>query len=150
MEEAEKLNQALGREAEDIIHIGSTAVPGLSAKPIIDIMVCVKGEPNVEDIAPELEPLGYVYVQQEDEPRRYFFRKGMPRTHHVHVVEQSSGTPREHVRLRNILRGDPEIRREYERLKTRLAEEFPDDRASYSEGKDEFIREVLQEYTGQY
>jgi GrpB-like predicted nucleotidyltransferase (UPF0157 family) len=123
--------------------MGSTAVPGLSAKPIIDIMLAVQCLGAPETYARPLEPLGYAHHPLPDEPDRLFFRKGRPRTHHLHVVEAGSWTLRRHLLLRDYLRAHPQTAREYERLKCDLAARFKLERAAYTQGKTEFIEAVV-------
>jgi len=86
----------LGRLALEVHQIGSTAVPGLAAKPVIDIMVVTNGISEVNGFANGLAPLGYVNVPQDD-PGRLHFRKGVPRTHHLHVVKAGSWTHHSHL-----------------------------------------------------
>ena len=93
---AERIWQALGNDlVAEVEHIGSTAVPGMAAKPVIDIMVGVHSLVDAKSAVPILESLGYVYWREDPRPGRMFFVKGMPpsgkqRTHHVHIVEVNS------------------------------------------------------------
>lgn len=95
-QEAERILQALGNDlVAEVEHIGSTAVPGMAAKPIIDIMVGVRSLVDAKSAVPILESLGYVYWRENPRLGRMFFVKGMPpygkqRTHHVHLVEVKS------------------------------------------------------------
>jgi len=141
LEERTSLGRALGRLAMSIEHIGSTAVPGLRAKPVIDILVTVE-RIRLEDVEKRLEGIGYVHVPIGD-PERLFFRKGMPRTHHVHVVRHGGKEHRKHVLFRDRLIAHPDEAAEYERLKERLAMRFREDRQAYSDGKDELIAMIL-------
>jgi len=140
--ERQALLEAMGDIAISIDHIGSTAVSGLAAKPIIDIMIGVTHHRSPEDYIQLLSPLEYVYQAQEDEPRRFFFRKGMPRTHHLHIVVEGSEVQLRHIRFRDRLRGDPELVEEYSSLKRELARRFREDREAYCAGKREFIERV--------
>jgi GrpB-like predicted nucleotidyltransferase (UPF0157 family) len=131
----------------DIAHIGSTAVPGLAAKPIIDIQIGVRSLECSDDIVSAVESLGYEYVPEyEDElpDRRYFRRSsGGRRTHHVHVVERSNTTWWDrHVGFRDWLRTHPEDRDRYAALKRQLAEEYGSHRRGYTEAKTAFIAEI--------
>lgn len=138
-------------------HFGSTAVLGLSAKPIIDLLVAVRSLPEARTQAvPALEALGYAYWADDPSPDRLFFVKGLPpngpRTHHIHIVEQGvSQDPRlgefsftDRLLFRDCLRADPEEARRYEDLKRRLAAAFPDDREAYTNGKTDYIYGVMQ------
>ncbi len=132
----------LGEVAAEIHHVGSTAVPGLSAKPIIDIMVAVTQLTSPEDYGRKLEPLGYEYHNSE-EAGRLFFRKGRPRTHHVHVVERGGWMLRRHLLFRDYLRAHPQTTRQYEQLKRELAIRFESDREAYTKSKTEFIESIV-------
>ncbi len=131
-------------------HFGSTAIPNLRAKPIIDILLI---HPRPEEWPQLIDPLkGIGYVYWEDNPRkdRLFFVKGMPpygtrRTHHVHVREPQ-GAQRE-LAFRDLLRANPTLAREYERLKVELAERYPEDRDAYTDGKSAFVESALR-FTG--
>ena len=133
---------ALGEITAEIHHIGSTAVPGLSAKPIIDIMVAVTQLTSPEDYGRKLQPLGYEYHDSE-EAGRIFFRKGMPRTHHVHIVECGSWTLRRHLLFRDYLRAHPQAMQQYAQLKQELAIRFESDREAYTQAKTEFIESIV-------
>lgn len=135
------LHEALGPLAITIEHIGSTAVPGTRAKPVIDILVTVDNV-RLEGVEEALGELDYVHVPIGD-PERLFFRKGMPRTHHVHVVRHGGGEHRKHTDFRDRLISHPDEAAEYERLKGDLALRFKEDREAYSEGKDDFIAMIL-------
>ena len=145
MFEAERKNieAALGDRVIEIHHIGSTAIPGLAAKPIIDIMIAVRQlEDAIECIGP-LGDLGYAFIDHPQNTDRRFFRKGVPRTHHVHIVAQGNTELRDHLTFRDALRADPQLRDEYAALKYDLAERHRTDRAQYSESKTEFVQRVL-------
>jgi len=142
-QERAQIAAALGDLAVAVHHIGSTAVPGLDAKPVIDIMVVVRRlEDTAECIAP-LQELGYSFIDYPQNVDRRFFRKGFPRTHHLHIVASGSQTLADHVDFRDALRANPALRQAYQDLKHTLAEQFRDDRATYSEKKGSFIAEVV-------
>ena len=133
----------------DIQHVGSTAIPNISAKPIIDIQIAV----NSLDIAkivsvPLLQKLGYEYWEKNPDQTRMFFAKGMPpygekRTHHVHIVQPSSHHWHDKIAFRDYLIKHPEVAKEYEALKNKLAVAHKFDREKYTEEKTEFINEIL-------
>lgn len=136
---------ALGDLALAIEHVGSTAVAGLGAKPIIDIMIAVSNLAEGEHCVGPLERLGYEYRGEAGIPGRLFFRKfteGL-RTHHLYVVEQGSDYWELHLLFRDYLREHPEEARDYYDLKVRLAERFGADRLGYNEAKTEFIESAL-------
>lgn len=146
--EARRLRDALGAVAVRIDHVGSTSVPGLAAKPIIDIQISVR---RIEPMAPyraPLEALGYTYLLDTDLPDYpCFYRPAShPRTHHVHVCEAGSLHEQRHLAFRDYLRAHPETAAEYAALKRGLAPQFdaevPAEREAYCEGKSAFIETV--------
>lgn len=131
-----------------IEHIGSTAVPGLVAKPIIDIMLGVEALARFEPRIPDLQALGYRYrpeLESEIPERRFFVRvRGAARTHHLHVVQAGCGFWADHLLFRDHLRNRPETREAYNRVKLSLARQYRDDRDAYAQGKTAFIQQVLE------
>lgn len=146
--EQRQVAQALGARALGIHHIGSTAVPGQAAKPIIDVMVVVRELAVALECIEPLRGLGYAYVDYPQNLDRRFFRKGFPRTHHLHVVAEDSRTLSDHVDFRDALRTRPEAREKYGLLKADLAQRYARDRVRYSSAKGQFVDEVLREYRG--
>lgn len=138
-----------------IEHFGSTAVPGLAAKPVVDILVEVKDlEAAKERIVPILEAQGYDYFWRpthgDDGPPFYaWFIKRNPatrvRTHHIHMVEATFAEHWDRLLFRDYLIDHPEAAREYEQLKVRLASAFPNDRVAYTNGKHEFVVSTTRE-----
>lgn len=141
------LAAALGYRAVRIEHIGSTAVPGLAAKPIIDIQVEVDTLLDA-DLVPAIEGLGYEYVpdhEAEFPRRRYFRRTGDDgrRTHQVHVVEHADRAWCDrHIAFRDWLRSHDDDRDRYAALKRRLADEFGTNRAGYTDAKTAFVHQI--------
>jgi GrpB-like predicted nucleotidyltransferase (UPF0157 family) len=131
--EADQVAVVLGREVVAIHHIGSTAIPGISAKPIIDILVEVY---DIEKIDEFDEEIGI--------PGRRFFIKGddSTRTHHVHVFQTGDPEVERHLNFRDYMIAHPEVAQAYSRLKEELARKFPEDIKGYIEGKDGFIKEM--------
>jgi GrpB-like predicted nucleotidyltransferase (UPF0157 family)/RimJ/RimL family protein N-acetyltransferase len=134
----------------DIQHIGSTAIPGLSAKPIIDIQIGVSSLEDMKLIAiPLLQKLNYEYWSDNPDPTRMFFVKGMPpygemRTHHVHIFEYNSDHWRNKLIFRDYLRKHPALAKQYGELKAKLAAEHLHDREKYTDAKLEFVNKILQ------
>ncbi len=134
----------------DIQHVGSTAIPGLSAKPILDIQIAVQSIEHMKLIAvPILQKLGYEYWDNNPDPNRMFFVKGMPpygeqRTHHVHIFEHNSDHWCNKLMFRDYLRAHADVAKEYEQLKTKLANEHLYDREKYTDEKLDFVNRVLQ------
>lgn len=144
--EAFLIRFVIGRYISVIEHIGSTAVPGLAAKPIIDMLIGVKSLSDSPRFVPRLELLGYVYVPKHEvdlPERRYLYkqRRGED-TFHLHMVEPQSEFYRRHIAFRDYLRSHPETVAEYAALKLRLAHEFGSDRAGYTDAKTEFIQSI--------
>ena len=137
---------ALGDKILDIYHIGSTAVPGLPAKPIIDIMIVVRSLDESVNLIYPVRLLGYSYINYPQNTDRWFFRKGVPRTHHVHIVEEGSETLKDHLDFRDALCTNPETREAYARLKSTLAVCYEKERAQYAENKDLYIARTLKEW----
>lgn len=133
----------------DIQHVGSTAIPGIMAKPIIDIQIAVRSLPAIRDIAiHHLESLGYHFWYGNPDKERLFFVKGMPpfgekRTHHVHIVESTSKHWIDKLMFRDYLRGHPEAKAQYEALKLSLSEQYRFDREKYTDLKKDFINHIL-------
>ena len=127
--------------AVGIEHIGSTSVPDLCAKPIVDVLVGLRELALSDDEIKAMEELGYEYLGEFGLPGRLYFRKGDPRTHHVHVVEHGGEHWERHLAFRDALRANPEERQRYDALKRQLAAEGHPWEA-YSELKTPFIREV--------
>jgi GrpB-like predicted nucleotidyltransferase (UPF0157 family) len=128
-------------------HIGSTSVPGLDAKPILDMMAGVHDLTSASDAIPPLSALGYIHFQHR--PATLAFYKLWPGdpgqdSHHLHLTEPGSSLWRERLAFRDALRADPERARQYQQLKERLAAESPD-LAIYTAGKRAFIVQVIGE-----
>jgi GrpB-like predicted nucleotidyltransferase (UPF0157 family) len=148
-EERTHIEGAVGPWVEEIEHIGSTAVPGLAAKPVIDIMVGVRSLEDTPALVARLETIGYEYVPELEQqmPFRRYFRKppGGRRTHQIHLVERSDAAFWDrHVLFRDYLRAHPEVAEGYSRLKYEVSERFREDRAAYTDAKTDFITEVVR------
>ena len=145
LEERKRLHEALGEAALDIQHIGSTAVSGLCAKPILDIGVAVGDFDEAFGLIAQVEALGYSYRGEKGVTRRHYFVQGSPerRTHHVHMLEHSSQEWRNLIFFRDYLRAHPEAVAHYQTLKTQLAKRFFKNREAYTQGKHAFIQNIL-------
>lgn len=143
--EAARLNGALGRHALGLEHIGSTAVLGLIAKPLLDIMVGIDSLSQRDAIVPLLEEIGYEFRPHDDLPDRLFFilNAGDARIVNLSLAEITSAYWRDHLRFRDILRAEPETARAYAELKLALAAEFAADRLAYTAAKGDFILAAL-------
>lgn len=137
-----------GRIARYIVggieHIGSTAVPDLPAKPVIDIMVGVQSLDDSLPALPLLEPLDYCYFPYKSDVMHWFCKPSDEvRTHHLHLVPFGSRLWHERLRFRDHLRAQPEARAAYAALKQQLAARYRDDRDAYTEQKTSFIQAIL-------
>ena len=144
--ERDRLRLALDPLPATIEHVGSTAVPGLLAKPILDLMIGLPAAEPAEPYGARLERAGYEALGEKGIPGRQFFAAGRTiRTHHIHLVEQEGAFWRTHLQFRDILRRRPDLAAAYAALKAELAARFPADRDAYTDGKNEFIAGVLRE-----
>jgi GrpB-like predicted nucleotidyltransferase (UPF0157 family) len=143
----EELHSVFAPAAIAIEHIGSTSVPGLAAKPVIDVMIGARSLAEIEAKIEPLSTLGYEYVskyERELPMRRYFVNASVRSLRvHVHGLERDSRSWREHLAFRDALRADADLRERYQALKLRLAEEFAEDKPAYTEAKAPFIRSFL-------
>lgn len=128
-------------------HIGSTSVPGLAAKPVIDVLLGAASLAEIESKIKLLNEHGYEYVskyEREIPERRYFVRSPASSLRvHIHAVELGSRIWREHLAFRDALRNDLSLRAQYQSLKLQLAEQFVNDKSAYSAAKNPFIESVL-------
>lgn len=148
-EEKARLLAEIGAYVLSIEHIGSTAVPGLAAKPVIDILIGVRSLQDAPLFIPPLESRGYEYMPAyEDEMpfRRYLHRKvNGEHTHHLHMVEPDSRFYSVQLVFRDHLRGHLETRDAYAALKRHLAAKYRSDRTAYTDAKSSFILSVLEQ-----
>jgi GrpB-like predicted nucleotidyltransferase (UPF0157 family) len=129
-----------------IEHIGSTAVPGLIAKPVIDIMAAVENLPSSMPAIEALKPLSYCYFEYRADVMHWFCKPSdSERTHHLHLVPLDSPLWHDRLAFRDCLRADVATRRSYAQLKLALASKYRDDRETYTEAKTHFICSVLEE-----
>ena len=140
--EAGRIRAACGTLSIALEHIGSTAVPGLCAKPVLDILA---GHPSSIAAARYVQLFpraGYEHRGDGGIRGHQFFRRGQPRAYHIHLVEECGMLWRQYLAFRNRLRADAGAARRYGDLK-RLAREYPRDRESYINGKAGFVRDIL-------
>jgi GrpB-like predicted nucleotidyltransferase (UPF0157 family) len=127
-----------------IEHVGSTAVPGLDAKPVIDVMAGVFSLEASRDAVNVLERNGYSYAEYRTDVMHWLCKPSLAfRTHHLHLVPYNSQLWKERLAFRDCLRSHPDLAREYAELKYRLAEQYRFDREAYTEAKSEFIQRLL-------
>ena len=160
--ERNRIVAAIGHIVADIQHIGSTSIPGLPAKPILDIAVMLNDFEDGERCIEPLEKIGYIHGGLLDEipGDRFFSRVRMPQdsaptekevvTHHLHMYTLDSPLRVNHLVFRDYLITTPDEAAKYARLKLSLAGKHPSDRKSYSAGKRLIIAEVLAKATGEF
>jgi GrpB-like predicted nucleotidyltransferase (UPF0157 family) len=142
-EEARRLNTALHKFGAAVEHCGSTSVPGVPAKPILDVLVGIPGRIDVASIRNSLAPLGYDHATWAGVPGHEVFGKGDPRTHLVHVVPLNGAAWDRMIGFRDALRRDASLAAEYGELKRQLAARYPDNRPAYTDGKSALVARVL-------
>ena len=136
---------ALGDVAIAIEHVGSTAVPGLPAKDLIDLVAVIESDDDLPEAIARLEAIGYeARGSLGVEGREAFWWPDGEKRHHLYVSPKTSAELQAQVAFRDLLRTDPALAREYVALKRDLAERFRDDRNAYTAGKTEFIDSALQ------
>jgi GrpB-like predicted nucleotidyltransferase (UPF0157 family) len=141
--EASRIREVFGEELIYVHHIGSTSVPGLKAKPIIDIMPVVRDIKVVDNYNDKMIALGYEPMGEFGIPGRRYFRKGGDnRTHQIHVFQFGSNDVERHLAFRDFLREHTDDANRYAQLKELLAKRFPNDIVAYSDGKDDFVKEL--------
>ena len=145
-EESRRLYATLGAYIREVRHIGSTAIPGIYAKPILDIMVGLVSIDNVHSCEPLLAELGYRYEGEQAISGWHFFRKktGDLTTHHLHLVEWNGAYWLDHILFQEYLLRHPEVAEAYERLKLTLGKRHADDREAYTRDKTDFINKVTE------
>ena len=143
--EAEKafLQSILADRLVEIYHTGSTSIPGMAAKPIIDILAGVRSLCDLGELQNLLASCGYLPTDLVDNPYHKIFSKGNPVTHHLHVVEGSGLEKSSHPGFRDRLIQDAILAREYLELKRELAKKFPNDADAYARGKNFWISRRL-------
>ncbi|WP_317955866.1 GrpB family protein [Paenibacillus chitinolyticus] len=147
LKEEQAIKAILQDELVNSFHIGSTSVPHLKAKPIIDILLVVNDIAGLDAFSAQFENLGYeVMGELGIKGRRYFRKGGDDRTHQIHAFQYDHIQEIErHLSFRDYLRQNPKMCKEYGDLKSELADKHPTDIESYGDGKDEFVKKVEKE-----
>ena len=140
------LQNILGGYICGIKHIGSTSIPGIKAKPIIDIAVAAENLSELQDIIAIMQSNGYFYRGEQGIPNRHLFVKGSEtmRTHHIHLMPINHDQWITHQLFRDYLINHPGCALQYDFLKTSLKNKFPQDRTGYTDGKASFIKKVIE------
>jgi GrpB-like predicted nucleotidyltransferase (UPF0157 family) len=127
-----------------IEHVGSTAIPGIHAKPVLDIAVAIEDLGKANALEPAMQRLGYDFPGDIGIPGERLFGRGPEMlTHLVHVVQADGPKWSEYLDFRDALRADPNLAIQYDEIKRELARQFPDERSKYTEAKGCFIQSVL-------
>jgi GrpB-like predicted nucleotidyltransferase (UPF0157 family) len=148
-EEKNLLNALVGEHVVDIQHIGSTAIDGISAKPLLDILVGVKSMGDAQKFdkhklkEANIYHLGRVQIEGKEVFAKFSNLENLTKTHVLHVVEYGGDWWKTHIFFRDYLNEHPEVAKQYEALKIELAEAFPTDERSYTDGKKIFVEKIL-------
>ena len=143
--EAKHVSAALGENVVAIHHIGSTAIPNIYAKPIVDLLGEVRDITEVDGQSSVMELIGYEVMGEFGIPGRRYFRKNNRegiRTHQIHAFETGSAEVERHLAFRDYMIANPEDAQRYSELKRQLAKEHPQSMDGYMDGKDGFIKEM--------
>jgi GrpB-like predicted nucleotidyltransferase (UPF0157 family) len=131
---------ALGLKLE---HIGGTSIPGMCAKPVVDIAAGRRHETTTEDCVAALSQAGYEHAGERGVPGREFFLRGQPRKYHLHLVEEAGPLWRDYLAFRDYLQAHAETARNFADLKRVLAARFPHDREAYMNAKSPHVQNIL-------
>ena len=142
--EAERIRAVLGERVVRLEHVGSTSVPGLAAKPILDLLAGRAPDVPLEGYVAALEAAGYTWRGENGVPGRHYFVRGEPRSRHLHLVELGGAHWRRHLAFRDALRARPALAAEYAALKHGLAARHANDREAYTDSKTAFVKDVLK------
>ncbi len=140
--ERDAILRACGDLIRAVHHVGSTSIPGIAAKPVIDVMAVLARHADGLACIPAMERLGYESRGAAGIEGRHFFRKGDPRSHHVHMFADGHPEIGRHLRFRDYLIAHPDELRAYEALKRELAARFVDDVGAYADAKDDFCHRI--------
>jgi len=146
--EKQRILETVGDKIFGIEHIGSTAVPGLGAKPIIDIMAGVRDKVNADECLLPLRKISYTDITPEPEDPEWFYCLGkVPHSagFHLHLMKYQSSTWNRHLVFRDYLRSHPDVAKKYFRLKKRLSKKYGIDRVGYTNAKTAFIQKTVLE-----
>ncbi|OGZ42253.1 MAG: hypothetical protein A3C80_01420 [Candidatus Ryanbacteria bacterium RIFCSPHIGHO2_02_FULL_45_43] len=144
--EAKKIRKVFSKDALDIQHVGSTAVPGILAKPIIDIALIVPSLQKTKRYVKKLQALGYELKKNDVKKERLFFTKGPEekRTHYLHVGENDSGYTEDMILFRDYLRKHKSTAKHYSELKSKLAGKYQNTREIYTTKKEKLVKKIVR------
>lgn len=144
--EKNEIMKLIGTYVVSCQHIGSTAVKGLSSKPIIDIAIEINKFEDGFRCIHLLSNLGYRHRLINELPDRHYFSKGEPRTHQIHMYQTGNIYLKKQIIFRNCLIENEDLRNKYQKLKTQYALKYNNDKLAYADAKTEFIRKILEKY----
>ena len=139
-----RIIKVIGDKVLVVDHIGSTAIPGMLAKPIIDVLIGMETVDYVSSCIKSLEGIGYTYKGEYGLPGRHFFLRGDPIKYHLHIMKRDSDLWRNNIIFRDFLRNNQDAAQRYSEIKRELAERFKYDRDSYTSSKAPFIESILE------
>ena len=144
--EQNKIRKVFGRNALEIQHVGSTAIPGILAKPIIDIALIVSSLQKAKRYEKKLKEIGYELKKNDTKKNRLFFTKGheKKRTHYLHIGKIGSGYAEDMILFRNYLCNHKDAAKKYSELKEKLARKYQNVREVYTAKKEKLIKEILR------
>ena len=143
--ESKKIRKIFGKDALKLQHVGSTAIPGMSAKPIIDIVLIIASFRKVKRYEKKLQKIGYYLYKGDSIKERLFFRKGSRerRTHYLHISEVGSGYGENLILFKDYLCENKDAFKRYFELKKKLAKKYPNERKIYTEKKTKLVKAIL-------
>lgn len=142
--EGQRIRKACGALAIQLEHVGGTSIPGMCAKPVLDIAAGRPLGTSVLDYVVPLARAGYEHRGERGVPGREFFRRGVPRAYHLHLVEEGGPLWCDYLAFRDYLRSHPSAAQQFAGHKRALAVRFPNDREAYIEAKSTYVLEILQ------
>ena len=144
-QEKELISSVIADFLIDIQHIGSTVIPNIVAKPIIDIAVAIDSIDNIEKIIPPLENIGFIYRGEQGIPDRHLFVKGGENVRtHLHVMQKGHYEWDKHILFRDYLKKHPNDAKQYSELKQKLFLKYGNDREKYTDSKSDFIQNIIK------
>jgi GrpB-like predicted nucleotidyltransferase (UPF0157 family) len=146
--EQQRIHGQCGSLALRLEHVGGTSIPGMCAKPVLDIAVGRFRDTSIQDCIAALHRAGYEHRDERGVPGRHYFRRGEPRAYHVHLVEEGGPLWRDYLAFRDYLREHGEAAGQFADLKRVLAARFAQDREAYMNTKSAHVQEILRLASG--
>jgi GrpB-like predicted nucleotidyltransferase (UPF0157 family) len=142
--EEQRIRDHCGTLAPRLEHVGGTSIPGMSAKPVLDIVAGRPHDTSIQEYVAALQQAGYEHCGEQGVPGREFFCRGEPRAFHLHLVEEGGPLWRDYVAFRDYLRAHTKAARRFADLKRALAARFSQDREAYMNAKSPHVQEILR------